>query len=84
MQENISVKSWRTKYLKRVSKWSHSQSVKTANTSLALNDDYASDYAGYAYDAVWIYALAAEKLLNIYPESFSDMHSEFTTMLVLV
>uniref|UniRef100_A0A2M4A4W5 receptor protein-tyrosine kinase n=1 Tax=Anopheles triannulatus TaxID=58253 RepID=A0A2M4A4W5_9DIPT len=39
----------------------------------------ASDYAGYAYDAVWVYALALDELLRNDPSSFSDLHSPETT-----
>ncbi|XP_050310160.1 retinal guanylyl cyclase 2-like isoform X2 [Anthonomus grandis grandis] len=38
-----------------------------------------SDYAGFAYDAVWVYALALDKLSKTDPEALSDMHSENTT-----
>lgn len=38
-----------------------------------------SNYAGYAYDAMWTYALAWDKLIKEYPEFVSDMHSENTT-----
>lgn len=38
-----------------------------------------SDYAGFAYDAVWTYALALDKLSKTDPEALSDLHSENTT-----
>ncbi|XP_060518097.1 receptor-type guanylate cyclase gcy-13-like isoform X2 [Cylas formicarius] len=38
-----------------------------------------SDYGGFAYDAVWVYALALDKLAKTDPEALSDMHSESTT-----
>ncbi|RZC34381.1 Pkinase Tyr, ANF receptor and/or Peripla BP 6 domain containing protein [Asbolus verrucosus] len=38
-----------------------------------------SNYAGYAYDAVWTYALALDKLVKNDPEAVSDLHSENTT-----
>lgn len=38
-----------------------------------------SDYGGFAYDAVWVYALALDKLSKIDPEALGDMHSENTT-----
>lgn len=38
-----------------------------------------SNYAGYAYDAVWTYAFALDKLLKEYPEAISDLHSDQTT-----
>lgn len=79
MQENITVATWREKYLNRISEWSQLQNLKTSNTSMLSNSDYFSNYAGYAYDAVWIYALAVDELARTYPESLSDIHSDFTT-----
>ncbi|XP_066143378.1 uncharacterized protein [Euwallacea fornicatus] len=38
-----------------------------------------SDYAGFAYDAVWVYALALDKLSRSDPEALADMHSANTT-----
>ncbi|KAJ8916169.1 hypothetical protein NQ315_016308 [Exocentrus adspersus] len=38
-----------------------------------------SNYAGFAYDAVWTYALALDKLAKTDPEAMSDLHSETTT-----
>ncbi|EFA03677.1 hypothetical protein TcasGA2_TC013779 [Tribolium castaneum] len=37
-----------------------------------------SNYAGYAYDAMWTYALALDKLAKEYPAAVSDLHSETT------
>ncbi|CAH1133811.1 unnamed protein product [Ceutorhynchus assimilis] len=45
------------------------------NTSIATT----SDYAGFAYDAVWVYALALDNLSKTDPEALSDIHSENTT-----
>ncbi|KAH1013429.1 atrial natriuretic peptide receptor 2 [Dendroctonus ponderosae] len=38
-----------------------------------------SDYGGFAYDAVWVYALALDKLSKVDPEALSDIHSVNTT-----
>ncbi|XP_021702675.1 uncharacterized protein LOC5572795 [Aedes aegypti] len=38
-----------------------------------------SDYAGYAYDAVWVYALALDRLIREDPSYLSDLHSIKTT-----
>lgn len=38
-----------------------------------------SNYAGFAYDAVWTYALALDKLIKEDPEAVAGMHSENTT-----
>lgn len=42
-------------------------------------DNTISEYAGFAYDAVWTYAYALSKLLKIDAEAISDLHSENTT-----
>uniref|UniRef100_A0A182JYE0 receptor protein-tyrosine kinase n=1 Tax=Anopheles christyi TaxID=43041 RepID=A0A182JYE0_9DIPT len=39
----------------------------------------ASDYAGFAYDAVWVYALAFDRLLSEDQSYISDLHSPHTT-----
>ncbi|KAF0308852.1 Insulin-like growth factor 1 receptor [Amphibalanus amphitrite] len=64
MQEGITVKQWRHNY------------------SVQCEEEYAveeSDYAGYAYDAVWTYALALDKLLSEKPSSFQNFHTGPTT-----
>ncbi|XP_072396651.1 uncharacterized protein [Diabrotica undecimpunctata] len=38
-----------------------------------------SDYAGFAYDAVWTYAMALNQLVKEDPEALSDLHSGTTT-----
>lgn len=38
-----------------------------------------SEYAGFAYDAVWTYAYALSKLSKVDPEAITDLHSESTT-----
>nr|XP_023022017.1 receptor-type guanylate cyclase gcy-18-like [Leptinotarsa decemlineata] len=38
-----------------------------------------ANYAGFAYDAVWTYALALNELVNTDPEALSVLHSESTT-----
>ncbi|XP_045472774.1 uncharacterized protein LOC123679301 isoform X2 [Harmonia axyridis] len=42
------------------------------------NTQKMSDYAGYAYDAVWTYALATDKLAKTDPEALSHIHSNTT------
>lgn len=63
MQENISVGEWRERYTNR----SLEQKINLSN------------YAGYAYDAVWTFALALDKLIKSDPEAVSDLHSLNTT-----
>lgn len=38
-----------------------------------------SHYGGYAYDAVWVYALALDKLITESPNHLATLHSEKTT-----
>ncbi|XP_061510796.1 uncharacterized protein LOC4578387 [Anopheles gambiae] len=49
------------------------------NVSLSEYNYMASDYAGFAYDAVWVYALAFDRLLREDPSYISDLHSRHTT-----
>lgn len=62
MQENITVSEWINKYNKQCK-------MKNIDTS---------NYAGYAYDAVWTYALALDKLIKVYPEALNSIHSKNT------
>ncbi|XP_037928341.1 receptor-type guanylate cyclase gcy-13-like [Teleopsis dalmanni] len=43
------------------------------------NSSGISNYAGFAYDAVWTYALAADKLLREYSEAVNNLRSETVT-----
>ncbi|XP_053677809.1 uncharacterized protein LOC128727882 [Anopheles nili] len=61
--DGTTVSEWKKKYAKK----------------LASLEYMASDYAGYAYDAVWTYALAFDRLLREDPSYFSDLHSVHTT-----
>ncbi|CAH0557671.1 unnamed protein product [Brassicogethes aeneus] len=64
MLENKTVKEWREDYYHRA----HQKNWEP------------SDYAGFAYDAVWTYALALDKLSRTDPRALSDLHSENTTI----
>ncbi|XP_058056866.1 uncharacterized protein LOC131208230 [Anopheles bellator] len=61
--DGSTVREWKEKYAR----------------TLAEQGYQASDYAGYAYDAVWVYALALDRLLREDPSYFSDLHSQQTT-----
>lgn len=63
MQENITVSDWKTNY----------------ETSCKSKSVATSDYAGYAYDAMWTYAYALEKLLKQNHSHITNLHSEKTT-----
>lgn len=63
MQENITVRQWRERY----------KSVcRARNVS-------ESNYAGFAYDAVWTYALALNNLVKENQSLLSDIHSSVST-----
>uniref|UniRef100_A0A1B6C8X6 receptor protein-tyrosine kinase n=2 Tax=Clastoptera arizonana TaxID=38151 RepID=A0A1B6C8X6_9HEMI len=62
--ENITVKQWKEK-LKNYSFYNRRNSL--------------SEYAGYAYDAVWMYAYALKKLYDENPTYLLELHSENTT-----
>lgn len=62
MQEGITVGEWRRKYEQRCA----SQNQRT------------SAYAGFAYDAMWTYALAMDKLLKENQSYVFDLHSDHT------
>lgn len=66
MQENISVGEWKKNY----------------STDCEKQKIGVSSYAGYAYDAVWTFALALDKLTKQDPEAASNLHSANTTMYV--
>lgn len=61
--ENITVGKWHENYLDR---------CKERGTG-------TSNYSTFAYDAVWTYALALDKLIKEDPEAIADMHSMNTT-----
>lgn len=63
MQEHINVGDWRKNYEKRCQQVPISQ----------------SNYAGYAYDAVWTYAYALDKLFQENQSYVADLHSEVAT-----
>lgn len=55
-----------------VKHWKEQFKVHYPNMSL-------SSYAGYAYDAVWMFALALEQLSKEDPSALSNIHSPETT-----
>uniref|UniRef100_A0A182F2H0 receptor protein-tyrosine kinase n=1 Tax=Anopheles albimanus TaxID=7167 RepID=A0A182F2H0_ANOAL len=64
--DGSTVSSWKKKY-------------KQALQKECSNTCSASDYAGYAYDAVWVYALALDNLLRDDPSALADLHSPDAT-----
>jgi hypothetical protein len=63
MQENITVGEWRRNY-------------KAVSSSSQIGE---SNYAGFAYDAVWTFAYALDKLNKENQSFISDIHSEDAT-----
>ncbi|XP_022900900.2 uncharacterized protein [Onthophagus taurus] len=61
---NETVRDWKAAY---------TQKIIDPRTNLT------SDYAGYAYDAVWTYALALDKLVAIDADAITELHSNATT-----
>lgn len=45
-----------------------------------LQNKTASNYAGYAYDAVWVYALALHNLLKENASHIATLHQDRTSM----
>ena len=68
MQENITVGQWREKY-------------KSLCRARNVNE---SNYAGFAYDAVWTYALALNNLVKENQSLLSDIHSSVSTQWVFL
>ena len=60
MEEGITVNEWRRKYEQRC----------------ANQNQHISAYAGYAYDAMWTYALAMDRLLKENQSYVFDLHSD--------
>ena len=46
---------------------------------LEYNNIQPSVYASYAYDAVWVFALALDKLLTEDPSRIESIHTDATT-----
>lgn len=69
MQENLTVGGWKQKY---------EQTIKTSNDKSGQLIS-TSDYAGYAYDAIWTYAYALDKLLKQNHSHITNLHSDKTT-----
>lgn len=64
MQENITVSEWRIKY---------NNNLTNHNISIG------SEYAGFAYDAVWVYAYALDQMLKEDVSYLANLHSEKST-----
>lgn len=69
MQENRTVAEWKLAYEQ------HCKNSILYNTT----NKYQSEYAGYAYDAVWVYAFALNQLIKEDSSYLRNLHSENTT-----
>lgn len=67
MQENITIGQWRANYSAKMNKAS----------------SIDSNYAGYAYDAMWVYAYALDKLLKKNHSYLANFHEDNATKLVV-
>ncbi len=68
MQENRTVAEWKLDYQK------YCNDLTMHNTN-----KYQSVYAGYAYDAVWVYAYALNQMIKEDSSYLRNLHSENTT-----
>ena len=74
---NISVGEWKGKLKKELDKRMKSYLLKERSTSFDFEDgNKPSKYSGYVYDAVWLYALALDKLMKVDKALVQDLHSE--------
>ncbi|KAG5329551.1 ILPR protein, partial [Acromyrmex charruanus] len=62
MQEGITVREWRERY----------------ENSCRAQNQQSSNYAGYAYDAMWTYAYAVDRLIHENQSYVFDLHSDHT------
>ena len=60
---------------KTVSQWRDQLKKMLSNTNM-FNHTPPNKYSGYVYDAVWLYALALDKLDKEYPAYIQDIHSQ--------
>ena len=60
---------------KTVSQWQDQLKNMLSNTN-RFNHTPPNKYSGYVYDAVWLYALALDKLDKEYPAYIQDIHSQ--------
>lgn len=70
-RENRTVAEWKRKLYKRAS--------EQMSTVIGQQSSLISNYSGYAYDAVWVYALALEQLIKRNAKYLMDLHSIETT-----
>ncbi|KRG00335.1 uncharacterized protein Dwil_GK27004 [Drosophila willistoni] len=65
----------------RKSQMQDGQFIGTWIDTYKSNDGFVSNYAGYTYDAVWTYALAAHKLLQKNKQAVNSLRTSYVTKL---
>ena len=76
---NITVAQWRERLEERLDKAMKVWSGVDQTQSFDFKDgNTPNDYSGYVYDAVWLYALALDKLIKQDKTLIQDLHSEET------
>ena len=76
---NISVGEWKRKLKKELDKRMKSWLSKERTRIFDFEDgNKPNKYSGYVYDAVWLYALALDKLMKVDKALVQDLHSEKT------
>ena len=76
---NITVSEWKAKLEERLDKAMTAWNEVDQSKSFDFEDgNTASKYSGYVYDAVWLYALALDKLIKQDKAMIQDLHSEKT------
>ena len=63
MQTGVNVSNWRANLINKL------------QTSANFNTTEPNKYSGYVYDAVWLYALALDKLIKLNQSYIQDIHS---------
>merc|ERR1719431_1087736 len=76
---NITVGEWKGNLKRELDKRMEIYISKDKSKSFDFQDgNKANKYSGYVYDAVWLYALALDKLMQVDKALVQDLHSEKT------
>ena len=76
---NFTVGKWKDKLDAKLRNfYEKSRKTKDEKVSIVFEDGKASKYSGYVYDAVYMYALALDKMIKKDKALIQDLHSEKT------
>ena len=75
---NFSVGDWKQRLDKLLKTIFRRSKFNTDIGGIRFEDGKASKYSGYVYDAVWMYALALDQMINSDTALIQDLHSEKT------